>query len=56
MLTDRDAANNALILLEAFQATATYDWLIALALLVDNTLILAGTHLPSRYGFMQAPL
>ena len=40
--SDHDAVNDALLVLEACQATCQYDWLIALALLLDNTLILAG--------------
>ena len=42
--SDHDALNDALLVLEACQATYQYDWLIALALVLDNTLILAGAN------------
>ena len=51
--SELEAAEEAHTLLEACQAAAAYDWHIALALLLDNTLALAGEralHAPLLTG------
>lgn len=40
--SDREAAQDALLLKEACQAALCYDWLIALCLLLEDSLLLAG--------------
>lgn len=42
MTSDRDAAAEALLLKDACLATHSYDWLIALALILDDSATLAG--------------